>query len=161
MRLYAHFNTSRGEFVAELYREHSPKIVGHFISLATGNPPWFDPRSETLQHLPFYRELPFHYGEVGAFVQTGCPLGNGRGFLPVPGLAMDEEPTSPLSHEVGSLSLASAGGKRMGGQFFLCQAPLPHFDGLFPVFGRVTEGLKRALTLTTADTLHSLWIEEY
>src|ERR1700722_20393307 len=77
--LYAHFDTSMGEIVAQLYPERTPVTVENFIALAEGKKGTLD-KDGKLVHRPFYNGLTFHRVIKGFMIQTdqvkdGLPCG--------------------------------------------------------------------------------------
>jgi cyclophilin family peptidyl-prolyl cis-trans isomerase len=126
------FETSLGNFEAELYAKTCPETVWNFINLAEG-------RQETSQEGNFYDGLTFHRVIAGFVIQGGCPLGDGTGG---PGYRFKDEFDSELRHNVeGTLSMANAGPGTNGSQFFITLAPTPHLDDRHTVFGKVVSGM--------------------
>src|ERR1700677_4643003 len=68
--LYAHFDTSMGEIVAQLYPERNPVTVENFVALAEGKKATLD-KTGKLVHRPFYNGLTFHRVIKGFMIQTG------------------------------------------------------------------------------------------
>lgn len=133
--LYAEFETSKGDFVAELYFDETPITVASFVSLAEGNNPMVD---STYQGEKFYDGIIFHRVIDGFVIQGGDPTGSGSGG---PGYRFPDEVNDSLSHEEkGILSMANAGPGTNGSQFFVTLAPTPNLDGRHTVFGKVVEG---------------------
>ncbi len=157
MELYVHLDTTQGEMVARLLRDEVPAVVRHFLQLATGAPPWLHPGDGRMHSDPFYRDMPIVAAGDG-IVQTGCWRGDGTGFIP-PAEPYEDPPTR--SHVRGAVSMARAGFRRYGAQFFICTMPMPHLDPLFTVFAILTEGHDVLDRLTTADRLIRTWVEEF
>lgn len=133
--LYAEFETSKGDFVAELYFDETPITVASFVSLAEGNNPMVD---STYKGEKFYDGIIFHRIIDGFVIQGGDPTGSGSGG---PGYRFPDEVNDSLSHdEKGILSMANAGPGTNGSQFFVTLAPTPNLDGRHTVFGKVVEG---------------------
>jgi len=131
-RPVAVFETSLGNFEAELYAKECPETVWNFINLAEG-------RQETDRKGNFYDGLTFHRVIEGFVIQGGCPQGTGTGG---PGYQFKDEFDSTLRHESeGILSMANAGPGTNGSQFFITLAPTPHLDDRHSVFGKVVKGL--------------------
>ena len=71
-RPVAIFETSLGNFEAELYARECPETVWNFINLAEG-------RQETGREGNFYDGLTFHRVIEGFVIPGGCPQGTGTG----------------------------------------------------------------------------------
>ena len=131
-RATAVFETSMGNFEAELYAKECPETVWNFINLAEG-------RQETERGGKFYDGLSFHRVIEGFVIQGGCPLGTGTGG---PGYRFADEFDASLRHDgAGVLSMANAGPGTNGSQFFITLAPTPHLDDRHSVFGKVIKGM--------------------
>ena len=139
MPVYAHFETSLGNFTAELFEQQTPKTVANFVGLAEGSKEWKHPKTGEKSTKPFYDGVIFHRIIDGFMIQGGDPLGQGYGG---PGYQFEDEFHADLRHDrVGVLSMANAGPNTNGSQFFITLGPTPHLDRRHSVFGRVTEGL--------------------
>jgi cyclophilin family peptidyl-prolyl cis-trans isomerase len=131
-RPVAVFETSLGNFEAELYATECPETVWNFINLAEG-------RQETDRKGNFFDGLSFHRVIKGFVIQGGCPLGTGTGG---PGYRFKDEFHPSLIHnDPGILSMANAGPGTNGSQFFVTLAPTPHLNNRHSVFGKVISGL--------------------
>jgi peptidyl-prolyl cis-trans isomerase A (cyclophilin A) len=137
---YAHFDTSMGKFVVELYEQQAPNTVGNFIGLADGSKEWKDPKTgEMIKGKPFYDGVIFHRVIDGFMIQGGDPTGTGMGG---PGYRFADEIHPQLKHtSEGMLSMANAGPNTNGSQFFITLGATPHLDGRHAVFGKVVEGM--------------------
>ena len=139
MAVYAHFETTMGNFTAELFESKTPKTVANFAGLAEGSKEWKHPKTGEKSTKPFYDGIIFHRVIDGFVIQGGDPLGQGYGG---PGYQFEDEFHADLRHDrVGVLSMANAGPNTNGSQFFITLGPTPHLDRRHSVFGRVTEGL--------------------
>ena len=138
--VYAHFETTEGNFTIELFEEDAPRTVGNFVNLATGVQEWSHPVSgEVFQDTPFYDGLIFHRVISGFMLQGGDPAGTGTGG---PGYRFDDEFSSRRTHsKAGILSMANSGPNTNGSQFFITLDPTPHLDNRHSVFGEVIEGM--------------------
>jgi peptidyl-prolyl cis-trans isomerase A (cyclophilin A) len=140
MATYAHFETTLGNFTIELFDTKAPNTVANFVGLAEGTKAWTHPKSgEKHTNTPYYDGIVFHRVIQGFMIQGGDPLGLGHGG---PGYQFDDEFHPELRHDrAGILSMANAGPKTNGSQFFITLGPTPHLDRRHSVFGVVTEGL--------------------
>jgi cyclophilin family peptidyl-prolyl cis-trans isomerase len=121
----ARFKTERGEFTCELFAADAPLTVENFINLA---------RSGYYDGTTFHRVIP------GFMAQGGDPTGTGSGG---PGYTFGDEFSAKRRHDgPGVLSMANAGPRTNGSQFFITFAATPHLDGKHSVFGRVTSGME-------------------
>lgn len=132
VRPVAEFETTLGNFEAELYASECPETVWNFINLAEG-------RQETGRKGNFYDGLTFHRVIDGFMIQGGCPLGTGTGG---PGYRFPDEFHPALTHNSeGILSMANAGPGTNGSQFFITLAPTPHLNRRHTVFGKIIAGM--------------------
>ena len=133
--------TTAGTVVASLTPATAPVTVNNFVVLAiTG----------------FYNGMTFWRVESWV-VQTGDPLGNGRGG---PGYTLPDEP-SATSWPVGSLGMARPpGGPINGSQFFITTQAWPGdgAQGVYNAFGTVTSGLDKVQGMTATDRVVSISI---
>jgi cyclophilin family peptidyl-prolyl cis-trans isomerase len=121
----ARFKTERGEFTCELFAADAPLTVENFINLA---------RSGYYDGTTFHRVIP------GFMAQGGDPTGTGSGG---PGYTFGDEFSAARRHDgPGVLSMANAGPRTNGSQFFITYAATPHLDGKHSVFGRVSSGME-------------------
>ena len=127
--------TEFGDITIELYTDDAPKTVENFIGLAEG----------TKKGKPFYDGTIFHRVIDGFMFQGGDPTGTGTGG---PGYTFEDEFNQ---HKVdrGALAMANAGPNTNGSQFFIVTADAcPWLDGKHTVFGRVTNGMEIADTIS-------------
>ena len=156
--LYAHFETTMGNFTAELNEKEAPLTSANFAGLASGEKEWTDPKTGRKVKKPFYDGLTFHrvIGKAkmppnGFMIQGGDPLADGSGG---PGFSIKDERNSLKHDSAGVLAMArtpfpdSAGSQfyiTLGPQLFLDDgARVPDGSGRvvpYVVFGKVTEGL--------------------
>ncbi len=135
--LYAHFDTSMGEIVAQLYPERTPVTVANFIALAEGKKATFD-KDGKLVHRPFYNGLTFHRVIKGFMIQTGqvkdgLPCG-------IPNIH-DEIDSARSFATIGALAMANAGKPNSGAcQIFITVTPQKPLDGTYSIFGQVVSG---------------------
>jgi len=139
MPVYAHFETSLGNFTAELFEDKAPKTVANFVGLADGSKEWKHPKTGERHQKPFYDGIIFHRVIGGFVLQGGDPLGLGHGG---PGYQFADEFHQDLRHDrAGVLSMANSGPNTNGSQFFVTLGPTPHLDRRHSVFGKVISGL--------------------
>jgi len=136
----ATFETSLGNFTAEIFLDKMPITAKNFIDLA---------KSE------FYNGLHFHRVIKDFMIQFGCPhskdpnSGQAGTGGPPGGCIQDEHPDdAKLSNEPGTLSMANTGRPNSGGsQFFINTVHNDYLDWFtggaskHPVFGRITDGM--------------------
>jgi len=149
--VYANFETSMGNFTAELYEKDAPITVANFIGLADGTKDWKDPKTgASMKGKHLYDGLTFHRIIDGFMIQGGDPLGNGQGG---PGFAIKDE--IKLKHtKVGTLAMANAGPNTAGSQFYVTVAPTPFLDEAhaYTVFGQVTTGMDVVMAISKVKT---------
>jgi peptidyl-prolyl cis-trans isomerase A (cyclophilin A) len=137
--LYAHFNTSEGNFTARLFEDEVPKTVANFRGLADGSKEWTDPRTGKKTNARYFDGTTFHRVIDGFMIQGGDPLGQGTGG---PGYTFADEFTPTLRHtRAGLLSMANRGPNTNGGQFFITLAPTPWLDNKHSIFGEIVTGM--------------------
>jgi len=152
-----HFETTKGEMVAELFEDDAPGTVENFVGLVSGTKTWTDPKTGEKSNKPFYDGLTFHRVIPNFVIQGGCPVGNGTGG---PGYHIECETGGKLQvHQRGSLSMAHAGKDTGGSQFFVCHSPQAHLDRKHTVFGQVTSGLEVIDAIKAGDKMTRVWIE--
>jgi peptidyl-prolyl cis-trans isomerase B (cyclophilin B) len=153
-----HFETNRGEIVAELFDDDAPGTVANFAGLVTGTKEWKDPKTGKLVKRPFYDGLTFHRVIPDFVIQGGCPLGTGTGG---PGYNIKCETSGKRQvHQAGSLSMAHAGKDTGGSQFFIAHSPQKHLDRKHTVFGQVLTGMDVVNKIQAGDRMTRVWIEE-
>jgi peptidyl-prolyl cis-trans isomerase A (cyclophilin A) len=139
MAVLAHFETTLGNFTAELFEAQVPRTVANFVGLAEGTREWTHPGTGDRQLAPYFDGIIFHRVISGFVIQGGDPLGAGHGG---PGYQFEDEFHPDLRHDrAGVLSMANAGPNTNGSQFFITLGPTPHLDRRHSVFGAVVSGL--------------------
>jgi peptidyl-prolyl cis-trans isomerase A (cyclophilin A) len=146
-QLYARLHTTQGEIIVRLEEERTPETVASFVGLALGTIDWKDPKTNKgMKGTPMYDGVRFHRVIPGFMVQVGDPrsrypeLKSGWGAGD-PGYRFADEIVRELRHDgPGVLSMANAGPRTNGSQFFITEGPTPHLDGKHTVFGRVIKG---------------------
>lgn len=129
----ATLKTEKGDIVVQLFAEQAPVTVNNFVFLARQG--WYD-------GVTFHRVLP------GFVAQGGDPTGTGMGG---PGYFIPNENDNAKFDQPGLVAMANSGRDRNGSQFFITFKELPHLNGGYTIFGRVTRGLEVALALTLRD----------
>lgn len=147
----ATFETSAGNFTAEIYEDKMPLTAKNFLDLAKSG---------------FYDGLHFHRVIKGFMVQFGCPHSKdpnspraGTGGPPH-GNIKDEHPANAkLSNEPMTLSMANTGAPNSGGsQFFINTVHNSFLDWFtpgaskHPVFGKVVSGQDVITAIETTPT---------
>ncbi len=146
----AKFETSLGNFEAEIFVEEMPITGGNFVTLVNEG---------------FYDGLHFHRVIENFMNQFGCPHSKdpsspraGTGQSPH-GSIKDEHPEKlRLSNEVGTLSMANAGPQSGSSQFFINTKHndfLDYFSGgqsKHPVFGKISAGMDIVTAINNTAT---------
>ncbi|MFA7545981.1 MAG: peptidylprolyl isomerase [Candidatus Cloacimonadaceae bacterium] len=133
---FASWETSMGDFSAEIYDHLMPITGTNFINLARSG---------------FYDGLIFHRVISGFMIQDGCPNGTGTGG---PGYTIPDEYHPDLLHDsAGVLAMAKTSAPNSAGsQYYITLARQPHLDNNYSVFGRVVEGLDVVLAIGDVPT---------
>lgn len=148
--IYAHFTTTKGNFIVKFFEKDAPKTVANFVELAEGKKRWTDPRTGRQIRRPYYRNVLFHRVIPGFMIQGGDPEGTGMGG---PGYTFDDEISPNHKHnKPGIVSMANRGPNTNGGQFFITVAPYPSLDGSYSIFGEVVEGLDTVIAISKVPT---------
>ncbi len=142
--LKAVMETSRGTINLKLFADKTPVTVGNFVNLAKRG---------------YYNGLKFHRVISNFMIQGGCPMGDGRGG---PGYKFQDEFVNELRHsKPGILSMANAGPKTNGSQFFITHVDTPWLDGKHTVFGEVVSDADQKVVnqIAQGDKIISVTIE--
>jgi len=142
--LTAVMDTNKGTIRLKLFADQTPVTVGNFVNLARRG---------------YYNNLKFHRVIPDFMIQGGCPAGDGRGG---PGYKFQDEFVKELRHDKpGILSMANAGLRTNGSQFFITHVPTPWLDGKHTVFGEVVSGADQDVVnqIVQGDKIHSIMIE--
>lgn len=119
--------TNLGNIEIDLYEKEAPITVNNFIFLAQEK---------------FFDNLKFHRVVNGFVIQTGDPLGNGKGG---PGYTFQDESTG-LKYSKYTVGMANAGHNTNGSQFFITCGDITeeNLNGLdeggYTIFGKVVNG---------------------
>lgn len=147
----ATFQTSLGDFTAEIYQDKMPITAKNFLDLAKDG---------------FYDGLHFHRVINNFMIQFGCPHSkdpqSGRAGTggPPHGTIQDEHPDAhKISNEPGTLSMANTGRPNSGGsQFFINTKHNSYLDWFsagpskHPVFGKIIDGMDVVKKIETTPT---------
>ncbi len=126
--------TARGTFTLRFSGDAAPLTVMNFVGLA---------RKGYFDGAPIHRVVP------GFVVQDGDPTGTGNGG---PGYEIRDEPNT-IPYLTGTVGMALAGPDTGGSQWFVTQAPQPHLDGGYTVFGSVVSGMDVPLRIEQGDRI--------
>ncbi|WP_340074890.1 peptidylprolyl isomerase [Leptobacterium sp. I13] len=150
--IYAKLDTSKGEIIIKLTHDKTPGTVGNFVGLAEGAlTNEVKPKGE-----PYYDGLTFHRVIPDFMIQGGCPQGTGVGG---PGYQFDDEFDSELRHTgPGILSMANAGPRTNGSQFFITHTATPWLDDKHTVFGFVESGQEVVDAIQQGDIIKQISI---
>ena len=133
--------TNHGDIKIDMFEDDAPNTVANMISLVERG---------------YYDGLNFHRVIPDFMIQGGCPEGTGTGG---PGYNFDDEFTMERLHDSsGVLSMANAGPRTNGSQFFITHVPCPHLDGKHTVFGKVVEGLDVVFQIEQGDIIEKLLV---
>jgi peptidyl-prolyl cis-trans isomerase A (cyclophilin A) len=161
-----HFETDKGEIVAELFEDDAPETVANFVGLATGQKEWTDPKTgQKQQGKPYFDGLRFHRVVSNFVIQGGDPFTRyddqkARWGTGGPGYKIKDELSGKKQvHKRGSLSMAHAGPGTGGSQFFICHSPQPHLDRKHTVFGQVISGIEVVDQIREGDKIKRAWVE--
>lgn len=142
--LIAVMQTNKGTIRLHLFPEQAPITVSNFVNLSLRG---------------YYNGLNFHRVIADFMIQGGCPEGSGRGG---PGYRFEDECTVALKHDKpGVLSMANAGPRTNGSQFFITHVPTEWLNGKHTVFGRVESDadMKIVNTIQQGDKIIEITIE--
>jgi len=137
----ATFHTARGPIRVALHADKAPLTVANFVNLVRRK---------------YYDGLNFHRVIADFMIQGGCPEGSGRGG---PGYRFEDEVGTGLAHTRGVLSMANAGPRTNGSQFFITHVATPWLDGKHTVFGTVLSGLEAVDAVKTGDLIEKITLE--
>ena len=145
--VFAVLETDKGVIEIELLPGDAPKTVENFRLLAERG---------------YFNGLKFHRIVKDFMLQTGDPLGNGKGGESAWGGSFDDEiqKASPLyklgaGYVRGIVAMANAGPNTNGSQFFILQKDYP-LAPTYTIFGRVSKGLEVVDALADTPTKRGL-----
>lgn len=151
--LFADIKTNKGTIKVELEFKKTPITVANFVSLAEGTNEFV---SADLKGKRYFDGLKFHRVIADFMIQGGDPKGTGEGG---PGYSFKDEFDPSLKHDkAGILSMANAGPKTNGSQFFITHKDTPWLDNKHSVFGHVVEGQNIVNTIAQNDVIEKITI---
>lgn len=120
--------TNHGEIKIKFFPEVAPKAVENFKTHSANG---------------YYENVGFHRIIKDFMIQGGDPDGMGTGGESIWGKPFEDEFNPDFKHLKGTLSMANAGPRTNGSQFFIVHAEngTPHLNGKHTVFGQVYEGM--------------------
>ena len=118
--------TTMGDIRLELFESTMPVTAGNFRKLVERG---------------FYDGVLFHRVIPNFMIQGGDPTGTGMGG---PGYTIPDEFAEGNRNDRGTISMANAGPKTGGSQFFINVVNNRGLDSKHPVFGKVVAGLEVA-----------------
>ena len=140
--LAAVITTTKGDIHVTLFPVEAPLTVANFVNLAQRG---------------YYDGLKFHRVLANFMIQGGDPTGSGSGG---PGYQFADEFSPSLRHNsAGTLSMANAGPRTNGSQFFITHVPTPHLDGVHSIFGKVSSGQDVVDAIAQDDIMTTIVIE--
>ena len=108
----------------------------------------------TLARKGYFNGLQIHRVVPNFVIQDGDPRGDGSGG---PGYTIrDELNDRPFLR--GTVGMALSGPDTGGSQFFITQAPAPHLDGGYTVFGWVSKGMDVVDRIQPGDVIEGVEI---
>jgi cyclophilin family peptidyl-prolyl cis-trans isomerase len=144
----ATIKTNKGDIVIELNAAAAPESVNNFVVLA---------------NLGYYDNFPIDYANPEQFILTGSPAG-----VPSSDIGYTVPQELGLSNVTGAVGYWFRNDKlgSSGSEFYIMLVDNPGLDPQYTVFGKVTQGLDVAKTLTAAadgvepDMIESVTIAE-
>lgn len=130
----------------ELIPYYTPETVKNFVALARKG---------------FYNGLSFHRVIRDAYIQTGCPNGDGTGNTGY-FIKCELGGENTLRHDLGTLSMAHCGRNTGSSQFMICinRRNVYQFDDNHTCFGRVLKGLHLLDDIREGDKITEIIITE-
>ncbi len=140
--MQAVIKTTKGDIRLDLYPGEAPVTVANFINLAEHG---------------YYAGVTFHRVIPNFMVQGGDPTGTGSGG---PGYRFEDEFHSSRRHDgPGVLSMANAGPRTNGSQFFITHGATRPANAMHSAFGRVTAGQNGVDSIAQGASVESVTIE--
>jgi cyclophilin family peptidyl-prolyl cis-trans isomerase/HEAT repeat protein len=129
--------TDRGMLTLELLPSQAPLTVAAFLALVDRH--YFDGQR-------WHRVVP------NFVAQAGDPRGDGWGG---PGTVIRDE-INPMRYGPGSVGIALSGPDTGGSQFFITHGSMPHLDGTYTIFARVTSDVRAVRQIAMGDNIRSI-----
>lgn len=127
-----------GDIYIKLFGNETPKTVENFTVHSRNG---------------YYNGMKFHRVIKNFMIQTGCPLGNGRGGESIWGGDFEDEFHPALNHKKPYVvSMANAGPNTNGSQFFITVAAAEYLDNKHTVFGKVVKGMNVVQNISQVNT---------
>ena len=151
--IYADLNTNKGRFTLNLDYEHVPMTVANFVGLAEGTI-----KNDALpEGKPYFNGSIWHRVVPGHVIQAGMPATGKE--TEGPGYEFPNEIYKGLSHnKAGMLGMANAGAHTNGSQFYITLGDRSYLDGIYTLFGSVTDGMDVVNKIAQGDTIISVRI---
>ncbi|KDO22744.1 hypothetical protein SPRG_12171 [Saprolegnia parasitica CBS 223.65] len=131
-------HTTLGDIFLTLYPNEAPRTVENFCTHARNG---------------YYDNCLVHRVIKNFMIQTGDPNGDGTGGESIWGGSFEDEFHRNLRHDRPfTLSMANAGPRTNGSQFFITTVPTPWLDNKHTVFGRVETGKDTVTTIENVST---------
>ena len=139
----AHIITTAGDISFTFFTKQAPKTSNKIFSLFKSN---------------FYKGISFHRVIKGFVAQAGDPTGTGMGGSGKKILFENNN----LKHQYGMVGLARSGDDLNSGdsQFYICLNTLPHLDGQYVIFAKVTKGIEVLQRIVKGTKILSTSVEE-
>ena len=142
----ATFETTKGDFTAELYSQEAPNAVNNFV---------------VLSEMGYYDGMPAFPAGPPMAVLTGDAAGDGNGS---PGYDFAAEIGIPNpAGTIGYLRLPDqVNPERLsnGSQIYITLEAVPEIDGVYSAFGLILDGLDVAEAITQTDVINQVVISE-
>ncbi len=120
--------TNQGDIELKLFPKIAPMACENFTTLVKRG---------------YYNGIIFHRVIKNFMIQSGDPIGTGRGGESIWGKPFkDEFKPNVIFDKPFYLAMANRGKNTNGSQFFITTVPTPWLNGGYTIFGRVVKGFK-------------------
>ncbi len=154
----ADIETTKGNFVLELYMDRAPKTVTNFVTLAGKG---------YYNGIKVHRVVPEFIVQFGDPLTKELPLNDPKIGTGGPGYTIPDEFHPNLSNVRGTISMANSGPNTGGSQVFInlvdntfLDYDKPPASSAHPVFGRVTDGMDVVDSLEAGDVIEKITIRQ-